>query len=77
MTQSLNKISFPGINKSNFWNEITLKQRGSYPWTEDKMKIYYEVTDKQISNNNKWNHKQFETMADFISLHHQTPKPNK
>jgi hypothetical protein len=49
MTISSNKISFPGINKNNFWNEITLKQRGNYPWTEDEMKIYFKVTDK-VSN---------------------------
>ncbi len=47
MTNSPNKISFPGINKINFWNEITLKQRGNYPWTEDEMKIYFDVTEDQ------------------------------
>ena len=66
MTKSSNKISFPGINKNNFWNEITLKQRGNYPWTEDEMKIYFEVTEKQVSSENNWNQKQFETMANFI-----------
>ena len=66
MAKSSNKISFPGINKNNFWNEITLKQRGNYPWTEDEMKIYFEVTEKQVSSENNWNQKQFETMANFI-----------
>ena len=59
MAKSSNKISFPGINKNNFWNEITLKQRGNYPWTEDEMKIYFEVTEKQVSSDNNWNQKQF------------------
>ena len=66
MAKSSNKISFPGINKNNFWNEITLKQRGTYPWTEDEMKIYFKVTEKQVSSDNNWNQKQFETMANFI-----------
>ena len=66
MNQTSNKISFPGINKINFWNEIILKQRGTYPWTEDELKVHFEVTDKQISSNNNWNQKQFERMANFI-----------
>jgi len=73
-------ISFPGITRHNFWNEIILRQRGTFPWTEDELKSHFKVTDEEITKNNQWSEPQLTIMANFIYDHiisHHSPTSSR
>ena len=60
---------FPGINKINFWEQISSKQGGIFPWKTEEIKEEFPIILQHISFKSNWDEEQLANIACFILDH--------